>query len=51
MPDNIWRGGPDGPIWVALAGPRVPALDLLQRAPDPVRRGPDSRARPHPPSV
>ncbi|MFC9912421.1 SMP-30/gluconolactonase/LRE family protein [Streptomyces sp. NPDC127197] len=38
MPDNIWRGGPDSPIWVALAGPRVPALDLLQRAPDPVRR-------------
>jgi len=38
MPDNIWRGGPDGPIWVALAGPRVPPLDLLHRAAPPVRR-------------
>ncbi|MEU6684545.1 SMP-30/gluconolactonase/LRE family protein [Streptomyces sp. NPDC046832] len=31
MPDNLWRGAPDGPIWVALAGPRVPALELLHR--------------------
>ncbi|MEU0456970.1 SMP-30/gluconolactonase/LRE family protein, partial [Streptomyces sp. NPDC006129] len=31
MPDNLWRGGPDGPVWVALAGPRVPPLDLLHR--------------------
>ncbi|MFG2801199.1 SMP-30/gluconolactonase/LRE family protein [Streptomyces pseudovenezuelae] len=38
MPDNIWRGGPDGPIWVSLAGPRVPPLDLLHRAAPPVRR-------------
>ncbi|MGW1724226.1 SMP-30/gluconolactonase/LRE family protein [Streptomyces sp. NPDC002306] len=38
MPDNIWRGGPDGPIWVALAGPRVPPLDLLHRAAPSVRR-------------
>ncbi|WP_329289286.1 SMP-30/gluconolactonase/LRE family protein [Streptomyces pseudovenezuelae] len=38
MPDNIWRGGPDGPIWVSLAGPQVPPLDLLHRAAPPVRR-------------
>ncbi|MFK4106226.1 SMP-30/gluconolactonase/LRE family protein [Streptomyces sp. NPDC019531] len=38
MPDNIWRGGPDGPIWVSLAGPRVPPLDLFHRAAPPVRR-------------
>jgi sugar lactone lactonase YvrE len=38
MPDNLWRGGPDGPIWVALAGPRVPPLDLLHRAAPAVRR-------------
>ncbi|MFI9612866.1 SMP-30/gluconolactonase/LRE family protein [Streptomyces sp. NPDC052023] len=38
MPDNIWRGGPDGPFLVALAGPRVPALNLLHRAPRAVRR-------------
>ncbi|MEU6356235.1 SMP-30/gluconolactonase/LRE family protein [Streptomyces sp. NPDC047072] len=38
MPDNIWRGGPDGPIWVSLAGPRIPPLDLLHRAAPPVRR-------------
>ncbi|MGW0834109.1 SMP-30/gluconolactonase/LRE family protein [Streptomyces prunicolor] len=37
MPDNIWRAGPDGPLWVALAGPRVPPLDLFHRAPDAVR--------------
>ncbi|OIJ62645.1 SMP-30/gluconolactonase/LRE family protein [Streptomyces mangrovisoli] len=39
MPDNVWRGGPGGPIWVALAGPRVPALDLLHRASPGVRAG------------
>ncbi|MFD7434026.1 SMP-30/gluconolactonase/LRE family protein [Streptomyces sp. NPDC059861] len=38
MPDNIWRGGLDGPFWVALAGPRLAALDLLHRAPAAVRR-------------
>ncbi|WP_367325199.1 SMP-30/gluconolactonase/LRE family protein [Streptomyces sp. HUAS ZL42] len=38
MPDNLWRGGPDGPIWVSLAGPRVPPLDLLHRAAPAVRR-------------
>ncbi|MFF4211524.1 SMP-30/gluconolactonase/LRE family protein [Streptomyces sp. NPDC001796] len=38
MPDNLWREGPEGPIWVALAGPHVPALDLLHRAAPPVRR-------------
>ncbi|GAA3845750.1 SMP-30/gluconolactonase/LRE family protein [Streptomyces phyllanthi] len=30
MPDNLWRG-PDGLIRVALAGPRVPALEALHR--------------------
>ncbi|AJP00605.1 hypothetical protein TU94_02810 [Streptomyces cyaneogriseus subsp. noncyanogenus] len=29
---------PDGPLWVALAGPRVPALDLLHRRAPAVRR-------------
>ncbi|MGW0866507.1 SMP-30/gluconolactonase/LRE family protein [Streptomyces sp. NPDC002611] len=38
MPDNLWRGAPDGPVWVALAGPRVPPLDLLHRGAPPVRR-------------
>ncbi|MGV9246386.1 SMP-30/gluconolactonase/LRE family protein [Streptomyces sp. NPDC003710] len=38
MPDNLWRAGADGPLWVALAGPRVPALDLLHRAAPDVRR-------------
>ncbi|MFF4353517.1 SMP-30/gluconolactonase/LRE family protein [Streptomyces sp. NPDC001530] len=30
QPDNLWRA-PGGPIWVALAGPRVAALELLHR--------------------
>ncbi|MFI9768970.1 SMP-30/gluconolactonase/LRE family protein [Streptomyces sp. NPDC052415] len=38
MPDNLWRGTPDGPLWVALAGPRVPPLDLLHRSTPAVRR-------------
>ena len=38
MPDNLWRGTPDGPIRVALAGPRVPPLDLLHRTAPAVRR-------------
>ncbi|MBK3562547.1 SMP-30/gluconolactonase/LRE family protein [Streptomyces sp. MBT62] len=38
MPDNLWRGGPDGPIWVALAGPRVPPLELLHQAPPAARQ-------------
>ncbi|KOG43579.1 SMP-30/gluconolactonase/LRE family protein [Streptomyces resistomycificus] len=38
MPDNLWRGAPDGPVWVSLAGPRVPPLDLLHRATPDVRR-------------
>jgi sugar lactone lactonase YvrE len=38
MPDNLWRAGPDGPVWVALAGPRVPPLDLLHRSSPGVRR-------------
>jgi hypothetical protein len=38
MPDNLWRAGPDGPIWVSLAGPRVPPLDLLHRAGPAARR-------------
>ncbi|MFJ3670803.1 SMP-30/gluconolactonase/LRE family protein [Streptomyces sp. NPDC090106] len=37
-PDNIWRAGPDGPVWVSLAGPRLAALDLLHRAAPGVRR-------------
>ncbi|MFE7853559.1 SMP-30/gluconolactonase/LRE family protein [Streptomyces sp. NPDC057403] len=37
MPDNIWRGTPDGPVWVSLAGPRIPPLDLLHRAAPAVR--------------
>jgi sugar lactone lactonase YvrE len=37
MPDNVWRAGKDGPIWVALAGPRVPPLDLLHRGAPAVR--------------
>ncbi|MDR6975293.1 sugar lactone lactonase YvrE [Streptomyces sp. 3330] len=38
FPDNLWRGAPGGPVWVALAGPRVPPLDLLHRAGPAVRR-------------
>ncbi|MDN0199180.1 SMP-30/gluconolactonase/LRE family protein [Streptomyces sp. S.PNR 29] len=38
LPDNVWRGAPDGPVWVALAGPRVPPLHLLHRATPAVRR-------------
>ncbi|MGW2034122.1 SMP-30/gluconolactonase/LRE family protein [Streptomyces sp. NPDC001356] len=38
MPDNLWREGPGGPLWVALASPRVPPLDLLHRTPPAVRR-------------
>ncbi|MER6671798.1 SMP-30/gluconolactonase/LRE family protein [Streptomyces sp. NPDC000983] len=38
MPDNLWRGAPDGPLWVALAGPRVPPLELLHKGAPAVRR-------------
>ncbi|MFF4486556.1 SMP-30/gluconolactonase/LRE family protein [Streptomyces sp. NPDC001544] len=38
MPDNIWRAGGSGPLWVALAAPPVPPLDLLHRTPPVVRR-------------
>lgn len=38
MPDNLWRGSPQGPVWVSLAGPRVPPLDLLHRGTPPVRQ-------------
>ncbi|AVV47966.1 SMP-30/gluconolactonase/LRE family protein [Streptomyces sp. ID05-04B] len=38
FPDNMWRGAPDGPVWVALAGPRMPPLGLLHRAGPAVRR-------------
>ncbi|MBR8639982.1 SMP-30/gluconolactonase/LRE family protein [Streptomyces tuirus] len=48
MPDNLWRGAPDGPIWVALAGPRVPALDLLHRGAPTLRRA-AARAAVHAP--
>ncbi|MFD5586960.1 SMP-30/gluconolactonase/LRE family protein [Streptomyces sp. NPDC127063] len=45
MPDNLWRSGPAGPVWVALAGPRVPALDALERAAPAVRRAAGRAAR------
>ncbi|MET7475723.1 SMP-30/gluconolactonase/LRE family protein [Streptomyces sp. NPDC005648] len=48
MPDNIWRGAPDGPIWVSLAGPRVPPLDLLHRT-APAVRATAARAAVHAP--
>ncbi|GCB52352.1 SMP-30/gluconolactonase/LRE family protein [Streptomyces sp. NL15-2K] len=38
MPDNLWRGSPEGPVWVSLAGPRVPPLDLLHRGTPSVRQ-------------
>ncbi|MGA5037721.1 SMP-30/gluconolactonase/LRE family protein [Streptomyces capoamus] len=38
MPDNLWREGTGGPVWVALASPRVPPLGLVHRAPPAVRR-------------
>ncbi|MHB9848922.1 SMP-30/gluconolactonase/LRE family protein [Streptomyces krungchingensis] len=37
QPDNLWRA-PGGPIWVALAGPRVAPLELLHRTGPAVRR-------------
>jgi sugar lactone lactonase YvrE len=48
MPDNLWREGPDGPVWVALAAPRVPPLDRLHRTPPAVRRA-AARAAVHAP--
>ncbi|MFH8809062.1 SMP-30/gluconolactonase/LRE family protein [Streptomyces hygroscopicus] len=36
FPDNLTRG-PGGVFWVALAGPREPAVDLLHRAPAALR--------------
>ncbi|MER6682957.1 SMP-30/gluconolactonase/LRE family protein [Streptomyces olivaceoviridis] len=48
MPDNLWREGPDGPLWVALASPRVPPLGLLHRTPPAVRRA-AARATVHAP--
>ncbi|WP_031162900.1 SMP-30/gluconolactonase/LRE family protein [Streptomyces durhamensis] len=48
MPDNLWREGSDGPLWVALASPRVPPLDLLHRTP-PAVRGAAARAAVHAP--
>ncbi|MER7406332.1 hypothetical protein ABT373_28630 [Streptomyces sp. NPDC000070] len=38
MPDNLWRGAPDGPDRAALAGPRVPAPELLHRGTPALRR-------------
>ncbi|EME96478.1 SMP-30/gluconolactonase/LRE family protein [Streptomyces mobaraensis NBRC 13819 = DSM 40847] len=37
FPDNL-STGPDGLVWVALAGPREPVLDLLHRSPPVLRR-------------
>jgi len=48
MPDNIWRSAPDGPIWVSLAGPRIPPLDLLHRT-APAVRGAAARIAVHAP--
>ncbi|MEU6773146.1 SMP-30/gluconolactonase/LRE family protein [Streptomyces sp. NPDC046759] len=48
MPDNLWREGPGGPFWVALASPRVPPLELLHRSP-PAVRGAAARAAVHAP--
>lgn len=36
-PDNIARGS-DGLVWVSIASPRDPVVELLQRSPLPVRR-------------
>ncbi|WP_151082468.1 SMP-30/gluconolactonase/LRE family protein [Nocardioides cynanchi] len=36
-PDNIARGS-DGLVWVTIASPRDPVVEVLQRAPLPVRR-------------
>lgn len=36
-PDNIARGS-DGLIWVSIASPKDPMVELLQRSPRPVRR-------------
>ena len=36
-PDNIARGS-DGLIWVTIASPRDPVVEMLQRAPVPVRK-------------
>src|SRR4051794_7796037 len=36
-PDNIARGS-DGLVWVSIASPRDPVVELLQRTPMPVRR-------------
>ncbi|WNF00552.1 SMP-30/gluconolactonase/LRE family protein [Streptomyces luomodiensis] len=50
FPDNLTRG-PGGLLWVALAGPREPAMELLQRAPVPLRRAVApvvARVRPRP---
>ncbi|MFI6247590.1 SMP-30/gluconolactonase/LRE family protein [Streptomyces sp. NPDC051016] len=46
MPDNLWRDG--DLIWVALAGPRNPPLDLFHRTPAAVRRA-AARAAVHAP--
>ncbi|MFG2936856.1 SMP-30/gluconolactonase/LRE family protein [Streptomyces sp. NPDC048282] len=46
MPDNLWRDG--DLIWVALAGPRNPPLDLFHRTPAAVRRA-AARAAAHAP--
>ncbi|MEU9441289.1 SMP-30/gluconolactonase/LRE family protein [Streptomyces sp. NPDC048304] len=48
MPDNLWREGPGGPLWVALPSPRVPPLELLHRA-SPAVRGAAARAAVHAP--
>ncbi|QLH25595.1 SMP-30/gluconolactonase/LRE family protein [Streptomyces sp. Rer75] len=49
-PDNLSRGA-DGVFWVALAGPREPAVDALHHASPALRRAASTavrRFRPHP---
>src|SRR6478735_8747097 len=36
-PDNIARGS-DGLIWVSIASPKDPVVEMLQKAPGPIRR-------------
>lgn len=49
MPDNLWRA-PDGPIWVSLAGPRVPRSTCCT-APLPPSAAPPPASPSAPPSA
>lgn len=50
MPDNLWRAGPDGPMWVSLAGPRVPR-STCSTAPPPPCAAPPHASPCAPPTV